>query len=118
MNPDLIIELVIGMLLIATCGYCYHLSSKLRELRAGQAELLQTIETFDDASRRAEQNLAKMQNTGASMNRELGEATLRANALIDELSVMVDAGDHIAGRIEGAVKEVRAVGARRKGLAS
>lgn len=115
---DLAVELIIGALLIATCAYCYVLSRKLKELRAGQAALMQTIEKFDDASRRAENNLNRMQGTGAALNDDLAAATARAHALIDELSVMVNAGDNIAGRIEGAVKEVRAIGARSKRLAS
>jgi hypothetical protein len=114
MTSNLILELIMGVLLLATCGYCCILSRKLKALRAEQTELLRTIEVFDGATRRAENNLASMKNAGVAMNRELGETTQRAVALIDELSVMVDAGDHIASRIEGAMREVRAVGAQAK----
>lgn len=113
-----VIELIVGAMLVATCGYCFVLSGKLQALRAGQAELLKSIEKFDDASRLAEQNLNRMQGAGAMMNRDLEETTAKAHALIDELSVMVHAGDNIAGRLEGAVKEVRAIGARGRKLAS
>lgn len=108
-----LIEVIIAALLIATCGYCYVLSRKLRALREGQAELKTLIETFDQASRRAERNLAVMQKSGLTASRDLDAAAARAHALIDELSVMVNAGDHIAGRIEGVVNEVRVLGARR-----
>ena len=112
------VEIFISVLMIATCGYCYVLNRKLQALREGQTELLKTIEQFDSAARRAEQNLNAMQGTGAAMNRDLASATERAHALIDELSVMVNAGDHIAGRIEGVMREVKAVGGKRKRLAS
>ncbi len=112
------IEITIGLLLIATCVYCIMLNRKLQKLRDGQAELTATIDRFDDASRRAELNLNAMQGAGATLNRDLAAAATRANALIDELSVMVNAGDDIAGRIEGAVRDVRTIGARSNRLAS
>lgn len=110
---SLIIEIIVGLLLLATCGYCYVLSRKLHEIRQGQAELLTVIEKFDVASRRAEESLATIRTTGQSMGRELAQVSERANILLDELSVMVQAGDHIAGRIETVVKDVRTIGARR-----
>ena len=110
---ELIVETVIGALLVATCAYCYVLSRRLRALREGQAELLSLITKFDEASQRAERNLSAMQSNGISMSRDLDVVTARAHALIDELSVMVNAGDRVAGRIEGAVNEVRAIGAKR-----
>ena len=113
MTIELIIEIAVGVLLVATCAYCYVLSAKLRTLREGQTELLAVINKFDDASRRAEHTLSNMQLKSTHMNRNLDQVTARANALVDELSVMVHAGDHIAGRIEGAVSEVRAIGGLR-----
>lgn len=113
MNIELVIETLVVALLVATCGYCYVLSRRLQILRSGQEELTALISKFDDASRRAEKNLALIQSNGASVNRELSEAAAGAHSLIDELSVMVNAGDNIACRIEGAVNEVRMIGRQR-----
>ena len=113
MSVELIIEALMAVLLIATCSYCYVLSQRLNSLRAGQKELLASISKFDDASRIAERNLALMQSNGSVVNRELSEAAASAHSLIDELSVMVHAGDNIACRIEGAVNEVRMIGRQR-----
>ncbi len=113
MNVELIIETIVIALLISTCGYCYVLSRRLRTLRGGQEELLTLISQFDDASRRAEKNLALIHTNSATVNQELTQAAVGANSLIDELSVMVNAGDNIACRIEGAVNEVRAIGLQR-----
>jgi len=119
---EVMIEAIVVILLIATCGYCYLLNQRLRALRGGQEELLAVIMKFDEASRRAEKNLVTMQSNGALMGRKLNMMTSRAHSLIDELSVMVNAGDNIAGRIEGAVSEVRSIGSRsaanRSGAAS
>lgn len=106
---EVVIETVIVALLIATCGYCYILSRRLRALRGGQEELLSVIMKFDEASRCAEKNLVVMQSNSALLSRKLNNMTARAHSLLDELSVMVNAGDNIAGRIEGAVNEVRSI---------
>ncbi len=113
MTMELIIEALIVTLLIATCSYCYVLSRRLKILRSGQEELSALISKFDNASRRAEKNLSLIQTNGASVNRELSKAAESAHTLIDELSVMVNAGDNIACRIEGAMNEVRMIGRQR-----
>lgn len=104
------VELIMSFLLVLTCGYCAILGQKLRALREGQKQLIETVEKFDAASSRAEKNLKTMQGAGLAMNKDLDETTRRAHELIDELSVMVHAGDKIAGRIESAVGEVRVLG--------
>ncbi|MEM8772966.1 MAG: DUF6468 domain-containing protein [Pseudomonadota bacterium] len=108
-----IIEIAVAALLIGTCGYCFVLSRKLQAIRESQEELVRIIHTFDAASRRAQENLSLMQGEGASMREEIVTVSSRANALIDELSVMVHAGDRIAGRLEGAVQDVRQLGRRK-----
>ena len=111
---SILIDIIVAGLLVATCAYCFVLSRKLKTLRSGQADLMQMIGKFDEASRRAERNLAIMQKNGVTMGRDLDDVTSRAHALIDELSVMVNAGDNIAVRIEGVVNEVRSLGAARQ----
>lgn len=106
----LFLEIVVSILLIATCGYCYILDRRLRALRESQAEMLRVIQNFDEASRRAERTLQAMQQHGLNAGRDLETVAAKAQSLITELSVMVNAGDHIAGRIEGAVKQVRSIG--------
>lgn len=110
---ELAIELILGVLLIATCAYCYVLSGRLRALREGQKEMLSVIGAFDEASRRAENTLSSLQTNSADVNRELNAASARAYALKDELSVMIEAGDRIAQRIETVVGEVRAIAKNR-----
>lgn len=109
------IEIVVATLLVATCAYCFILNRRLKALKDGQEELKAAIATFDQASRRAEENLARMEKNSLNMGRDLAGVMGRANALVSELSVMVSAGDHIAGRIETAVNDVRAIGGKRAG---
>ncbi|MFQ5562996.1 MAG: DUF6468 domain-containing protein [Parvularculaceae bacterium] len=115
MSLEIIVEAVVAALLVATCVYCLVLSRRLKRLRDTQRELLTVIDRFDNASRRAGENLENIRTARAAMERDLDGLMGRAGGLIDELQVMVHAGDRIAGRIEGAVGEVRALGARGRG---
>lgn len=108
-----LIELILAGLLIATCLWCFVLNRRLAALKAGQADLKAAIAAFDEATQRAESNLARMEADSLGVRRDLGGLMKRAGVLVDELAVMVSAGDHIAGRIEGAVNDVRLLGGRR-----
>ncbi|MEL6789017.1 MAG: DUF6468 domain-containing protein [Pseudomonadota bacterium] len=100
---------LVGLLMIA-CGLGVILNRRLTRLRDDQANLLRSIETFDTATRRAEATLAAIKARGESLDGALGRTVSRANFLMDELSVMVSAGDKIADRIEHVMADVRSVG--------
>lgn len=110
MTMELVIEGLVVALLAATCLYCAALYRKLRGLQRGQAEMASLMRTFDEATQRAERNLAIMQDEGVAASRELDVVAARARALGDELGVMVHAGERIADRIEGAVHDARQAG--------
>ena len=114
MTIELWIEILLACLLAATCGYCFVLNKRLRVLRSGHNDLLKIIADFDSASKRAEKNISLMNMSGQNANKNLSEVTSRATTLMDELSVMVSAGDHVATRIETVVNEVRSISAKDK----
>ena len=110
MTVELVIEVLVVVLLAATCIYCAALYRKLRGLQRGQTEMATLMRAFDEATQRAERNLAIMQEEGVAASRELDVVAARARALGDELGVMVHAGKRIADRIEGAVHDARQTG--------
>jgi len=113
-----VLEAVLAALLVLACGLGAALYRRLARLRAEQAALMASIETFDAATRRAEATLKAMQTRGTTLETSLGKTVARANFLMDELTVMVSAGDNIAGRIEGAMEDVRSVARTARGSKS
>lgn len=114
-------DITLIALLSAACIYCAVLSRKLKTLRDGQAELFKTIEKFDLATKRAEKTLALIQSNQAIVGKQLSSLTNEARLAIDELSVMVTSGDHIASRLEQSVSDIRYIGrdhANKKRMAS
>ncbi|MEL6111520.1 MAG: DUF6468 domain-containing protein [Pseudomonadota bacterium] len=106
----LILEFALVVLLLIACAMGFVLNRRLHQLRRDQTNLLQSIETFDAATRRVETTLAAIKARGDTLDGALGRTVSRANFLMDELSVMVSAGDKIADRIEHVMADVRSVG--------
>jgi hypothetical protein len=82
-------------------------------LLTAQQELKAALESFDLAAGKADAALRRLEAGGLAKGAELQSAAARAEALVNELSVMTSAGERIAERIEAAVSEVRVIGASR-----
>ncbi len=112
MTMAAIMDGALALLLCATCVYCVMLNKRLRTLKAGQDELQAAIAVFDKAAASVSATLERVEAAGLDQTRDLDHSLDKASAMAAELSVMVSAGDNIAGRIERAVDDVRAIGKR------
>lgn len=105
-----LLDTVVLILLVAGGAGGFIISRRLNRLMAAQTELQAALAQFDTAAARADAALKRLEAGGISKGAEIEAATRRAEALITELSVMTSAGERIADRIEGAVKDVRSLG--------
>ncbi|MEM8986451.1 MAG: DUF6468 domain-containing protein [Pseudomonadota bacterium] len=103
MNIGLIVEGVVAVLLVVTAAYCFVLNGKLRALRSGQDGLRDVIAGLNAATQNAQNSILQLKIAGESAGEDLKKITADARTLADELSVMVEAGDRIADRLQGAV---------------
>lgn len=108
------LDIIVIVLLAAGGAGGFLISRRLSRLMAAQEELKAALTAFDAATLRADLALKRLEAGGISKGSELQSQARRAEALIAELSVMNSAGERIADRIEGAVKDVRQLGATRK----
>jgi hypothetical protein len=104
------LDIVVLVLLVVTCIWCYLLNRRLQGVRDGQASLERAIADFDAATRRAEDSLAKIEREGATTGRALSAVITRAGALEEDLSVMVASAERAADRLEGALVTAKAAG--------
>ncbi len=102
MQPELLLEAVVAVLLLVTVIYSVVLHRKLNALRDSQGEMRGVIDDFRNAIGSAEATLQRLRGSGRESVGELGELNLKAAALRDELKVMLDSGDSLAGRLEAA----------------
>jgi hypothetical protein len=100
MNLEFFLEALVALLLIVTVGYCWQLNRRLAALRGAQGELGRLIEDFGRATRSAEQAIQELKRAGAESGQQLDERVRQARALCDELTVMTQAGNGLAERLE------------------
>ena len=96
----LILDGLVALLLVVTVVYCYQLNSRLRALRSGQDGLKELIRGLNESTERAQAGIAQLKISGDAAGKELQESVTKARILADELSLMVEAGNNIADRLE------------------
>jgi hypothetical protein len=100
MTFSLAIDILIICLLTATTGYCVVLNRRLRQMREGQSEFVKLIESFNDATERAEAGVSRLRAVGEDISGVLGERIQSGQALSDDLSFLIDRaaplGDQLA----------------------
>jgi len=96
---DLLLDILVSALLVATIFYCAVLDRKLKALRSGQDGLKQTIDQLNTATARAEVSITQMKQVSGGLDNGLTQQMRDARSLADELSVMVASGNSLAGRI-------------------
>src|SRR5690606_14400419 len=94
-------EIIVCVLLVATISYCASIDRRLRAMRSGQDGLRQLIQDLSSATGKAMNAIAQLRQAGDATGSALGEQVKRGQALADELSLMVQAGNDIANRLGG-----------------
>ena len=114
MSISAFLDLFLVVLLVTggVGGFLIH--RRLDRLVAAQEELQAALAAFDGAASRADDALKRLEAGGLSKGAALASAAQRAEGLLTELSVMTSAGERIAERIEGAVKDVRTLGSAKR----
>jgi hypothetical protein len=98
---DLLLEVIVSVLLAATIGYCATIDRRLRAMRSGQDGLRTLIADLSAATGQAMSAIAHLRQASDATGAALSEQVKRGQALADELSLMVQAGNDIANRLGG-----------------
>lgn len=104
----LILDVTLVVLLGATIGYCVALHRRLGDLRAAQSELPRLIDSFVEATRRAEAGIADLKVASSGAAEEMGPRLNEAQVLREDLAFMIDHGTKLADRLEASVRVARA----------
>lgn len=103
---SLIFDGVIAVLLGVTIFYCTLLNRRLGDLRSSKDELKQVIEDLTVATTNAQMSIAHLKEAGREVVGTLEDDVRKGRALSDELSLMVEAGNNLANRLEGGRAQV------------
>lgn len=100
----LILNGLILVLLAATIFFAARLSLNLRDFRASRKDLDQLVRDLGISVTRAEGAIAGMRQTASESGRDLQELVNQARSLSEELQLMNEAGNNLAGRLEKAAE--------------
>lgn len=111
MTTDTILDIVVILLLIPTIIYAVILNRRLTALRKSRDELSKVVNSFNEATMRAEAGIPKLKKATTEANLSLKDRVEKAQTLRDDLAFMIERAEELAGRLEGAVRTARSEGA-------
>lgn len=110
MTTDTILDIVVILLLVPTIVYAVILNRRLTALRKSRDELSKVVNSFNEATMRAEAGIPKLKKATTEANLSLKDRVEKAQTLRDDLAFMIERAEELASRIEGAVRAARSEG--------
>ena len=118
MTTGMILDIVVILLLVPTIFYAVILNRRLTVLRRSRDELSKVVNSFNEATMRAEAGIPKLKKATTEANHTLKDRVEKAQTLRDDLAFMIERAEELAGRLEGAVRAARNEGAVTHGPAA
>src|SRR5262245_18624167 len=98
----LIFDALLAALLSVAIFYCVKLNRRIRELQDGRSELAQYVAQFDEATRRATENILEIQNASMKITQNIEVKLEKANYLADDLTFLIERGIRLTDQLESA----------------
>ncbi len=96
---DLAVEGTVAVLLVLTIGYCILLDSRLKRLRADEANLRATISELLTATEIAERAIHSLKQTASDCDKTLGQRLREAEFFSHEIEKEIGEGEKLLNRI-------------------
>lgn len=106
---SLILDIVIIVLLGATIFYALRLSRHLDAFRSNRSDMERLIRELSAQITRAQEGVTALDDASRSSGDELRSLITKAQGLTDELSLMTEAGDSLAARLENLATRNRTI---------
>ena len=103
----LVIDGALILLLSAVLIGGYRLNRRIADMRDGQAQLADLVTGLDRATDRAQQAIGTLKEESEAAKSDLHLEARKARAMIDELTLITEAGDNLANRLEQQVSARR-----------
>lgn len=117
-TTGMILDIVVILLLVPTIIYAVILNKRLTTLRRSREELSKVVNSFNEATLRAEAGIPKLKKATTEANQTLKDRVDKAQTLRDDLAFMIERAEELAGRLEGAVRAARNEGVVTQGSAA
>ena len=108
LSPDTLLDIVVILLLVPTLFFAVVLNNRLSALRKSRDELAKVVNSFNEATMRAEAGIPRLKRATAEANTTLQERMEKAQSLRDDLAFMVQRAEEMAERLDDRLKSARA----------
>ena len=112
MTINLIADVLVASLLVATIVTCFILTRRIERLKADEAGMRQTVGALITATDNAERAIAGLKSTLGDCDRTLEERLRTAERYAADLAAQVEAGQAVMERIGQIVSAAALVGAK------
>jgi hypothetical protein len=112
MTLNLIADVLVACLLVATIVTCFILTKRIERLKADEAGMRQTVGALITATDNAERAIAGLKSTLGDCDRTLEERLRTAERYAADLAAQVEAGQAVMERIGKIVSTANLVGAK------
>src|SRR5438105_3674100 len=100
----MILDVAVIVLLAAVLFFAIRLQKQLSEFRAGRQDFAALVGDLGRSVTKAEKAIEGLRDTARASGRDLQAQIDAARALSDELQIITEAGDNLAGRLERAAQ--------------
>ncbi len=107
------VQAIVILLLGAALPLAWRLNASLSRLRGEREALAEAAASLGDATRAAESALLRLRAAAELAGRQVAEKTAAAEPLREDLRYLVERGETIADRLDGAVRAARTADAPR-----
>jgi hypothetical protein len=107
MTLNIVLDVVVAGLLLATIVYAVLLSRRLGALRNDKQQLEALVSSLDISSQRAEAGIASLKEAAERIGQQLQQRVEQGKALQSDLSYIIDLGGGLADRLEGTIRARR-----------
>src|SRR5690349_276868 len=95
MIANLLLNVLIVVLLMATISYCWILNRRIKILQDSKSELAQLLKYFDESTQRASESIIALQTASKKIGEGIQSRIDKANFLLDDLAFMIEKGNKI-----------------------
>ena len=95
MTTGTILDIVVILLLVPTIVYAIILNKRLTALRRSREELSKVVNSFNEATMRAEAGIPKLKKATTEADRTLKDRVEKAQTLRDDLAFMVERAEEL-----------------------
>ena len=100
MGYELIIDVLLAILMAGVIFSAYVLNQRIIIMRQGQLEMKELVAKLDAVTKSALTSIEELKKVGNKSQKDFLSSINKAQGLADELSVITQAGDNLADRLD------------------